>query len=188
MRPPAGIPAGSPHFPEYSRGASCPGGGTCVTVNIITGIVSIVVGGFYLVSALLLPNMTMGDRLGPKLFPLIIAVLAIIAGIALILGDALKKGEKSAKADFGFKTHKDIWFKILAITVAGIVYGLILDSVGFLLSTALFMFFMTMMTNKKKIGQNVIVALSFSIAAYLIFAVALKLSLPRGFIETALPF
>jgi len=159
-----------------------------VTINIITGIVSIVIGGFYLVSALLLPTMTMGDRLGPKLFPVIVAVLSIIAGVALVVGDLVKKTGKSAKPDFGFKEHKDIWLKILAITVVGIIYGLILDSVGFLLSTALFMFFITMMTNRKKIGQNVIVSLSFAIAAYLIFAVALKLSLPRGFIETALPF
>lgn len=158
-----------------------------MTMNFITGLVAIAVGGIYLVTALLLPNMTMGDRLGPKLFPTILGVIAILAGLILCIGDK-RPGKASKKPDFAFAARKDIWIKILLCTAVGIVYGLVIDSVGFLLSTTVFMLFITMLINKGRIGQNVIVALSFTILSYLIFGVALKLSLPRGIIESALPF
>jgi len=158
-----------------------------VTMNLITGIIAIALGGIYLLTAMLLPEMRMGDRLGPKLFPSIVGILAIVAGIILALGDR-NPGTRSKKADFGFVKHKEVWIKILLTTAVGIAYGLLMDPLGFLVPTTLFMLFISTLINKGRLVQNLILAVAFSVITYGVFAVALKLSLPRGFIEQLLPF
>lgn len=156
-------------------------------MNFMTGIIAVAIGGIYLITAMLLPQMRMGDRLGPKLFPTIVGIVAIVSGIILMIQDK-RPGKASKKADFGFIKNKDLWLKILLTTLVGIVYGLVMDSMGFILPTALFMLFISMLINKGRLVQNIIVGLSFAIICYGIFGVALKLSLPRGFIEQMLPF
>jgi putative tricarboxylic transport membrane protein len=162
-------------------------GGAYVTMNIMTGIIAVAIGGIYLVTAMLLPEMKMGDKLGPKLFPAIVGIAAILSGIILILQDR-RPGKASKKADFGFVKNKELWLKILLTTIVGIVYGLVMDSLGFILPTTLFMLFISMLINKGRLIQNIIVAISFAVICYGVFGVALQLSLPRGIIEQMLPF
>lgn len=158
-----------------------------MTKDTLTGIIAVLVGAVYTTTALVLPEMRMGDKLGPKIFPLVVGIGSVVAGLALILGDR-KPGKQSKKTDFGFVEHKDIWFKILLTTVVGIVYGLVMDKLGFLIPTTLFMLFITTLINKGRLVQNAILSLAFSVITYGVFAVALQLSLPRGFLESMLPF
>lgn len=158
-----------------------------VTTNFITGILSIALGLFYTITAMLLPKMTLGDKLGPKVFPYVVGTIAIITGIALLLQDR-NPAKKSKKAEFGFVKYKSVWIRIALISIAGIVFGLIIDSVGYMLSTAAFMFVVSILINKKRYVQNLIIAVLFAVITYFVFAVALKLSLPRGFLEQLLPF
>ena len=158
-----------------------------MTTNILTGIISIVLGLVYSITALRLPRMAMGDRLGPKIFPYFVGIVTIITGIALILQDRNPE-KRSKKVDFGFKEHKNVWIKIGLFTIAGIVFGLIIDGLGYMIATALFMFFVSMLINRGRLVQNTVIAVLFSVVTYFVFGVALKLSLPRGIIETMLPF
>ncbi|HNV19149.1 MAG TPA: tripartite tricarboxylate transporter TctB family protein [Rectinema sp.] len=158
-----------------------------MTTNILTGIISIVLGLVYSITALRLPQMAMGDRLGPKIFPYFVGIVTIITGIAMILQDRNPE-KRSKKVDFGFKEHKNVWIKIGLLTIAGIVFGLVIDGLGYMIATALFMFFVSMLINRGKLVQNIVIAVLFSVVTYFVFGVALKLSLPRGIIETMLPF
>lgn len=158
-----------------------------MTKDTLTGIIAVLAGGIYTATALMLPEMRMGDKLGPKIFPLVIGTASVLAGLALILGDR-KPGKQSKKTDFGFVEHKDLWLKILLTTVVGIVYGLVMDKLGFLIPTTLFMLFITTLINKGRLVQNAVLSAVFAVITYGVFAVALKLSLPRGFLESLLPF
>ncbi|HQQ31385.1 MAG TPA: tripartite tricarboxylate transporter TctB family protein [Rectinema sp.] len=158
-----------------------------MTTNILTGIISIVLGLVYSITALRLPRMAMGDRLGPKIFPYFVGIVTIITGIALILQDRNPE-KRSKKAEFGFKEHKNLWLNIVILTIAGILFGFFIDELGYMIATALFMFFVSMLINRGRLVQNVVIAVLFPVVTYFIFAVALKLSLPRGIIETMLPF
>jgi len=158
-----------------------------MTTNILTGIISIVLGLVYSITALRLPRMAMGDRLGPKIFPYFVGIVTIITGIALILQDRNPE-KRSKKAEFGFKEHKNLWLNIVILTIAGILYGFFIDELGYMIATALFIFSVSMLINKGKLVQNIVIAVLFSVVTYFVFGVALKLSLPRGIIETMLPF
>jgi len=162
-----------------------------VTTNFLTGLLATVIGGIYLVTTMLLPEMRMGDKLGPKLFPTIVGILAAVSGIILMILDKrpLKAGAKAdKKAEFGFVKHKDVWLKIMLTTIVGVAYGLVMDTLGFTIPTALFMFFISTLINKGRLVQNIIIGVSFAVITYGIFGVALQLSLPRGFFEQMLPF
>jgi len=156
-------------------------------MNFMTGLIAAVVGGIYLVTTMLLPEMTMGDKLGPKLFPAIVGIAAILAGIILMIQDR-KPGKASKKANFGFVTNKPAWIKILIITVLGLAYGLAMDPLGFIVPTAVFMFCIATIINQGRLVQNVIIGVAFSVITYGVFGIALQLSLPRGFLEQLLPF
>ncbi|HOX11643.1 MAG TPA: tripartite tricarboxylate transporter TctB family protein [Spirochaetia bacterium] len=158
-----------------------------MTKDTLTGIIAVAVGGIYTATALVLPEMRMGDKLGPKIFPLVVGIGSVLAGLALILGDR-RPGKQSKKADFGFVEHKDLWLKIVLTTVVGIVYGLVMDKLGFLIPTTLFMLFISTLINKGRLVQNAVLSAVFAVITYGVFAVALKLSLPRGFLESLLPF
>ncbi len=158
-----------------------------MTTNILTGIISIVLGLVYSITALRLPRMAMGDRLGPKIFPYFVGIVTIITGIALILQDRDPE-KRSKKAEFGFKEHKNLWLNIVILTIAGILFGFFIDELGYMIATALFIFSVSMLINKGKLVQNIVIAVLFSVVTYFVFGVALKLSLPRGIIETMLPF
>ncbi|HOO02963.1 MAG TPA: tripartite tricarboxylate transporter TctB family protein [Rectinema sp.] len=158
-----------------------------MTTNILTGIISIVLGLVYSITALRLPRMAMGDRLGPKIFPYFVGIVTIITGIALILQDRNPE-KRSKKTEFGFKEHKNLWLNIVILTIAGIIFGLFIDELGYMIATALFMFSVSMLINKGKLVQNIVIAVLFPVVTYFVFGVALKLSLPRGIIETMLPF
>ena len=161
-----------------------------MTKNMISAILAIVVGVFYFASAMTLPAHTnMGDIMGPRLFPIVVAAASVIAGIALVLVELVGKNRAtSEKADFGFVKNRLVWIDIALLTVAGIVYGMILDLLGFTVATLLFMFAATMLINRGRIVQNITVATIFTVAAYGIFGFGLKLSLPRGLVENLLPF
>jgi putative tricarboxylic transport membrane protein len=158
-----------------------------VTTNFLTGLIGIVLGGFYIVTAMLLPQMRMGDRLGPKLFPIVVGTVAVVAGIALIIQDK-RPGKASKHTDFGFIKYNSVWIKIALTTVAGILFGVVIDSLGYMLATTLFMFFVTSLINRGRHVQNVVVAVLFAVITYGVFGLALQLSLPRGIIENILPF
>lgn len=161
-----------------------------MTKNMISGILALVLGAFYLATAMTLPAHTnMGDIMGPRLFPIVVASACLIAGAALVVIELVGKNRaKSEKADFGFRKNKEIWIDIAAITVAGIAYGMILEWLGFTVATLLFMFAVTMLINRGRIGQNILVAVLFTVAAYAVFGFGFKLSLPRGLVENLLPF
>ena len=161
-----------------------------MTKNMISAILAIVLGVFYFASAMTLPAHTnMGDIMGPRLFPIVVAATCVIAGIALVLVEFFGKHRaKSEKADFGFVKNKAVWIDIALLTAAGIIYGMLLDPLGFTVATLLFMFAAAMLINRGRIVQNITVAAIFTVAAYGVFGFGLKLSLPRGLVENLLPF
>ena len=75
-----------------------------------------------------------------------------------------------------------------ACMAAGIAYGLVLDWLGYLIATILFMLIVTTLINVGRHKQNLIIAVLFSVISFISFALLLKLSLPRGLLGGILPF
>jgi putative tricarboxylic transport membrane protein len=104
----------------------------------------------------------------------------ILGGLSLlVLVPAFKGpipgGEKKAFGNVN-------WRKVVAV-IAGLVgYGLLLEWIGFLISTALFIGFLLTSIEAKRWAVVITVALASTALTYLLFEILLQARLPRGFL------
>jgi len=109
------------------------------TKDTITGVFSVVIGSIYLISTTTIPITAAGDQVGPRAFPYIIAVLVIGCGLWLLAKEFVNKNRQPFS--WGFIADRGVWIRILLTMAAGICYGLVLDDLGYLIATFLFMMF-----------------------------------------------
>ena len=150
-----------------------------LTKNRLTGLVSLLLGIIYFFATRNLPETAVADPIGPRAFPYIIATGMIIVGLVL----ALKREpltEKNRAVIFNLSTEKELMINIGYTCVAGIVFGLILEPVGYLISTFAFMTAMMFITNGRRILYNLSIGLLFAVTTYVLFFILLEVSLPRG--------
>lgn len=157
-----------------------------MTKDMTTGIGSVAVGAVYLAAAFKIPLFHAGDRIGPRMFPFMIAAVVIGCGLVLIVKELRAKAAKPFS--WGFAAERGVWLRIVFTIAAGIIYGLVLDWLGYLIATFLFMIFITSMINIGRHAQNLVISVLFSVIIFVVFAMILKLSLPRGILGDYLPF
>ena len=115
-----------------------------------------------------------------------ISALVIGCGVILLLKEFLRK--ERIPFSWEFVSQRDVWIRILITIVLGIIYGLVLDWLGYVIATFFFMIFMATIINIGKHLQNLLIAAAFSVITFAAFALFLKLSLPRGILGDILPF
>lgn len=148
--------------------------------DFLTGSISVVLGVVYGFLAYTLKRSPMGNPLAPSMFPLILAAGMIIFGIILIFRSDLDSTKRAFKKIKETATANDkLSQKMILLTVlASLVYALILEHFGYVISTFIFMMAILTITNGKKWVKNSIVALLFSVVVYYIFFYLLGISLP----------
>jgi len=118
--------------------------------------------------------------MAPLYFPLGLGIMLVIFGVIQVLRSDIKKSIESLQKLKNMNTQDRKINGMIAYTcVSGVVYALIFEHAGFVISTLAFMFSMLMLTNKEKIKQNVIVSVVFSVSIYLLFTQALGIPLPK---------
>ncbi len=157
-----------------------------MTKDTTVGIFSVLLGVGYLVSTFRIPVLEAGDEIGPRVFPFMISAVVICCGLALILKELSSRNRNPFS--WGFASERGIWLRILLTIAGGILYGLVLDWLGYVIATFFFMIFIASIINTGRHLQNAVLAAAFSIITFVAFALALKLSLPRGILAGVLPF
>lgn len=157
-----------------------------MTKNMQSGLLAVILGLAYLAGTFAIPMYETGDSIGPRSFPFLIAAIVLICGVALIFHDLRAKERKPFS--WGFAAQRAVWLRIAATIIFGILFGLVLDTLGYLIAMFLFMIIITSMINVGRHKQNLIISVAFALISFLSFAVLLKLSLPRGLLGGILPF
>lgn len=110
----------------------------------------------------------------------------MICGVLLVAGE-IRAGKAGAgqgskqEVDLDYSSKRVLYGKIGLTVLAGVIYGFLLDPIGYLISTFVFMMILMCLVNTlKRMPQNIIIALGFSMVTYLVFATLFKVSLPRG--------
>ncbi|MCR4425930.1 MAG: tripartite tricarboxylate transporter TctB family protein [Firmicutes bacterium] len=150
--------------------------------DLATGLISIVLGTTYLYLTFRLPDVSIGDPIGPKLFPMLVGAGAVFCGTLLTLhvirANRTGRGDRMA---VDLTSKKGLYGKIGLTILAGVIYSFLLDPVGYLISTFVFMTALMCLVNTlRRAAENVIIALGFSVTTYLVFARLFQVSLPRG--------
>ena len=156
-----------------------------LTKDTIAGAASVVLGSVYLISTRAIPVMDAGDQVGPRAFPYLIAVLVIGCGLWLLVKEFLNSNRQPFS--WNFVSERAVWVRILLTIAAGITYGLVLDWLGYIIATFIFMIFVCEMINVGRHAQNLVIAVIFPVFTFVAFALILKLSLPRGILGAVLP-
>lgn len=150
-----------------------------MTINLVSSIITIVIGLTYAIMAFNFPNATVGRPLEPKIFPVILGIAMTILGFALLIDELIKnsksKDKETIKLSFGNNGKK------IAITVINaIAYALLFNILGYVLSTIIFLEVELLIFGGLKSWKiSTIVSVIFSIIAFLIFNTLLGLYLPK---------
>lgn len=140
--------------------------------------VCVLIGVIYLIGALSLPQTNLAKDPGPKVFPVIGAVIVILSSISILL----KRYEKAPEAIY----TKEQWKKAGIMLGLFVVYLLMLWILGFLISTPVILLVSSYMFTdenvKVALWKRVIFALALTFFLYWIFAKVLVMLLPTGMI------
>ncbi|TKZ35747.1 tripartite tricarboxylate transporter TctB family protein [Brachyspira catarrhinii] len=150
-----------------------------MTINLVSSIITIAVGLTYMIMAFNFPDATVGRPMEPKIFPIMLGIALTILGLALLIQELMKiqknKDKETIKLSFGNNGKK------IAITVVNaIVYAILFNILGFVLSTIIFLEVELLIFGGLKSWKvSTIVSVLFSVIAFIIFNTLLGLYLPK---------
>lgn len=150
-----------------------------MTINLVSSIITIAVGLTYMIMAFNFPDATVGRPMEPKIFPIMLGIALTILGFALLVDELIKssnnKDKETIKISFGNNGKK------IAVTIVNaIVYALLFNILGYVLSTIIFLEIELLIFGGLKSWKiSTIVSILFSVIAFLIFNTLLGLYLPK---------
>jgi putative tricarboxylic transport membrane protein len=117
---------------------------------------------------------------GPGFFPLWLGV--ILGGMSIALFVQTTRGKESERTLQEILEEDVRWGKVLLVLGALILFGFLMDTIGFLIVTFFLMIALLRFIEPQSWKVVIGWALAGSVGSYLIFEVWMKLRLPKGFL------
>ena len=112
-------------------------------------------------------------KLSPYLFPLIISFFLLILSISIIMQGLKNESEKKEKSKIDIKS-------LLIFGLICILYLLVFNFLGFVLSTIILLVLLMMLLGERRWWFILLVSVISSLIIYLLFAKYLSVMLPKG--------
>ncbi|MEZ0481760.1 tripartite tricarboxylate transporter TctB family protein [Planococcus sp. SSTMD024] len=145
------------------------------TINRRLGLLIFVIAAVYLYLSFQLPNYQYAP-VDADVIPKGLGILLLILAVLLFFSRAVETEAEKKKRDIPKKE-----FGVLGAVFAMIfVYIFLFETIGFIIMTALFIFFCSWFLGYRAWKTNILVSLLFPIVMYVIFVFALGIVLPRG--------
>jgi len=107
----------------------------------------------------------------------------VLGGLSVvILFQSLRPGPGASKEEEGSVFQNVHWIKIVSVIFSIILYGLLLEKLGFLLSTVLLIVFLLRSIEAKKWYVVLLVSITSAFFSYVLFELLLQSRLPTGFL------
>ncbi|SAL27614.1 Tripartite tricarboxylate transporter TctB family protein [Caballeronia sordidicola] len=160
-------------------------------VQLAIGV--IVVALVYLYMDMRLPEMRLGDPLGPKAFPALVGVGLISAALLLLLEHRSKMrapphavakpsaDEPGTNASGDAPKHNPLILVGMVVWTA--FYYVCFERVGYLIATSVFLFGLLSYFNRERHKTNIAVALGFTLVFDLLFSLVLGVPMPAGLLS-----
>ncbi len=143
----------------------------------IAGVFFLAVGAFFAVYARRVDIGSWSEP-GPGFLPLCAGLILAVMATALVIGSFRRAGPVMPS----FFPKPDSWKRVLATFVSLGVYALILEYVGFALTTFLFVTYLVKFIFPQTWTRALLVGLLAALGARLLFVDFLKTQLPPGFL------
>jgi putative tricarboxylic transport membrane protein len=117
---------------------------------------------------------------GSGYFPAVIGGILSLLSLGLLIKTALEKGPLSERQPFW--KEKDSWKTVSLVVGSLIFYMALLEFLGYMATTVLFIFFLLKIVGKKSWLVSITMAVLVSLCSYALFKMALGVYLPKGLI------
>lgn len=129
---------------------------------------AVALGGGYLGGALSIPDVSIGDPLGPRAFPLFIGGLMSLLGCSIL-----------------FRPGSGVSFKGMSVSTVGLLlllgfYGYGIPVLGYPIATFAFLVISSKLLGERRILRGLVISGGVSGAIFLLFTKVLEIPLPLG--------
>ncbi|PAV30932.1 hypothetical protein CIL05_04245 [Virgibacillus profundi] len=145
------------------------------TLNQRISVILVLIAAGYLILAFQLPSYPYAP-VDADLIPMVLGFLLIILAVCLYFSKDSETEEQKARRDI---PKKDIG-ALLAVFTFILLYIMLLEILGFVIITCVFIFFCSWFLGYKKHITNLIVSIVFPLFMYIMFTEFLRISLPQG--------
>ncbi len=142
----------------------------------ITGIVLLVLAGYVIYEAWLMPpSGTFGP--GSGFFPFWLGI--ILAGLSLILmtGAALRPKDPNEASPF---PARQAFFAVIKVLGGLVIFTVLMETLGFILNTLVFVTYLMKIVQKERWWMTFLIAVATTACLYIVFQVLLGITLPRN--------
>ncbi|MBL5778820.1 tripartite tricarboxylate transporter TctB family protein [Bacillus sporothermodurans] len=136
----------------------------------IAAVVFLAVGVLFMIGSKHLASSSYGSKVGPDIFPFILGIILSLLSIRLFY-ESLRTQGQGKKEVLQYKPF-------LIIFAATLIYILTLETIGYVITTFLFLFICFQTMERKKWITSIIISAGFSGAVYYLFVGLLKGKLP----------
>lgn len=137
----------------------------------VASVLFLAIGVLFIIGSKNLTGSSYGSAVGPDIFPLILGSILVLLGIRLFHETIITKNKYSSKEQIQYKPF-------LIIFTATLIYILTLETIGYVITTFLFLFVCFQTMERSKWFSSLIISASFSGLVYFLYVEILKGTLP----------
>ncbi|MCH6266888.1 tripartite tricarboxylate transporter TctB family protein [Neobacillus citreus] len=137
----------------------------------IASVLFLAVGVLFIIGSRHLASSSYGSVVGPDIFPLVLGNALVLLSIRLFFETFQNKNKQENKEKLEYKPF-------IIIFIATLLYILTLESIGYVITTFLFLFVCFQTMERSKWINSLIISAAFSGLVYFLFVEVLKGTLP----------
>ncbi len=141
------------------------------TADRIAAVAFLAVGSLFMAESLRLSKSAYGSAVGPNVFPFLLGLVLALLSIKLLFET---RGYKDSAGEKPPRQYK----KFLIIFVAAILYAALLETIGYVIMTFLFLVVGFQTMAKGALWKSVVIAAGFSLGVYGLYVKLLQGTLP----------
>ncbi|MFD2214662.1 tripartite tricarboxylate transporter TctB family protein [Metabacillus endolithicus] len=136
-----------------------------------SSVIFMVIGIFFVVESQKISESAYGSNVGPDMFPTILGAVLVLLSLRLFYETFKYVNEQKGKEELDYK-------RFFIILISAILYASFIETLGFILTTFLFLLVSFIAMDKKNILKSIVIAACFSGGVYYLFVEVLEGSLP----------
>lgn len=141
------------------------------TADRIAAVAFLAIGAVFMVESLRLSKSAYGSVVGPNVFPFLLGLILVLLSVKLLF-------ETRRYAEAADEKPPRQYKKFLIILVAAILYAALMETIGYVIMTFLFLVVGFQTMAKGTLWKSVVVAAGFSLGVYGLYVKLLQGTLP----------
>jgi putative tricarboxylic transport membrane protein len=141
------------------------------TFDTIAGAAFLVVGVFFIVGSRGISQSSYGSNVGPNIFPLGLGTILVLLAL-IVICQARRFTDKEKEK--GARDYRRFGLLLLAT----IVYVLVFEPLGYVISTFLYLVFVFQVMERKRLLASAAVSAFFSCSVYYVYVIVFQGTLP----------